>query len=99
MPIVEPENFRALDLIPFQINPHYTDYKQPGYAGETREMRIEEFLLANTKIYVTGLREGTLLRYKNENLELLGNKPCRIFKHGQPPVEFRPGENLNFLVQ
>src|SRR5690554_3866383 len=44
MPIVEPQSFRALDLIPFQINPHYTDGSIPGHGGETRPERIEEYL-------------------------------------------------------
>jgi dipeptidase E len=99
MPIVEPENLQALDLIHFQINPHYTDFNQPGHAGETREMRIEEFLLANPGMYVAGLREGTLLHCTENTIVLLGDKPCRMFRFGQTPKELQPGENLNFLIQ
>ncbi len=99
MPIVEPENFNALNLIPFQINPHYTDYKPSGHAGETREMRIEEFLLMNQQVYVTGLREGTLFRIEDHKIELLGNRSCRVFKYGSAPVEKLPGDNFDFLMQ
>ncbi|MFW5821583.1 MAG: dipeptidase PepE, partial [Bacteroidota bacterium] len=43
MPVIEPGNFKAFNLIPFQINPHYLDANPEGHAGETREARIEEF--------------------------------------------------------
>jgi dipeptidase E len=99
MPIVEPENFNALNLIPFQINPHYTDFKQPGHAGETREMRIEEFLLANQNMLVAGLREGTLFNIEKQRIKLLGYRPCRIFKYGRTALEMNPGDNFDFLMQ
>lgn len=99
MPIVEPENFNALHLIPFQINPHYTDLIAKEHAGETREMRIEEFLLVNKNQYVAGLREGTLFKIEDENISLLGEKKCRIFRYGQNPVEMQPGEDFQYLMQ
>lgn len=99
MPIVEPANFYALNLISFQINPHYTDFKQEDHAGETREMRILEFLLANQDVYVTGLREHTLLQIEEGKIELKGTHSCRIFKKGMPPIEIQPGEDLDILLQ
>ena len=99
MPIVEPAGFKALNLFPFQINPHYTDKNPEGHAGETREMRIEEFIEVNPDVYVVGLREGTLLKVENENLHLLGDKPARIFKKQQSPVELTSSENFRFLLK
>ena len=99
MPIVQPKDFRGLNLIPFQINPHFTDFRQEGHAGETREMRINEFLLANPEVVVAGLREGTLLAVEDQKIELKGKKSCRIFKSGQDAYEVQPGENLSFLLQ
>lgn len=99
MPVIEPKSFSALNLIPFQINPHYTDYIDKKHAGETREMRIEEFLIINREIYVAGLREGTLLHIEDDSINLLGDKPCRIFRYGKDPVEVRAGDNLSFLMQ
>lgn len=98
MPIVEPDSFEALGLIPFQINPHYVDAKLEGHAGETREMRLEEFLIANPDMYVAGLREGTMLFVKENTIILQGNKPCRIFKHGVEVKELNASDDFGFLL-
>jgi dipeptidase E len=97
MPIVEPANFQALNMVPFQINPHYLDANPEGHAGETREMRIEEFIEANPGIFVVGLREGTMFLMENQTLQLLGPRPARIFRKDQPPREVAPGEDFAFL--
>ena len=97
MPIVEPESFRAIGAIPFQINPHYLDANPEGHAGATREQRILEYIEANPKRWVVGLREGCILRYENEKLELIGQRPMRIFKKGIAPYEVQAGDNLSFL--
>lgn len=99
MPIVEPKSFKACNLIPFQINPHFTDVENPNHAGETREARIEEFIELNQEIYVAGLREGTMFVVEDKKIELRGNKPCRIFRYGKPPIDISPGEDFSFLIQ
>ncbi len=99
MPVVEPDSFSALGLIPFQINPHFSDFVQPGHAGETREMRINEFLIANPDIYVAGLREGSLFQFEDGVLRLKGPHSCKIFRLGQDPVEISPADNISFLMQ
>ena len=35
MPIVQPESFKAIGAVKFQINPHYLDANPEGHAGET----------------------------------------------------------------
>src|SRR3989339_468478 len=87
MPIVEPESFKALNLVPFQINPHYIDANPDGHAGETREQRIAEFLVANPTVTVIGLREGTMLLVENKKMSLVGNRSARIFKKVIAPYE------------
>ncbi len=98
MPIFEPKSFRAAGLVPFQINPHYTDFVQEGHGGESREQRIEEYIAANPSVYVAGLREGSLLRIDDNKMQLSGSAPMRLFKYGRPPREFRPGDDVSFLL-
>ena len=98
MPIVEPESFRAVGAVKFQINPHYLDANPEGHAGETREQRLLEYIEANPRRWVAGLREGCMLRYENGRLELLGSRPMRIFKKGLTPYEVQPGDDLSFLL-
>ena len=99
MPIVQPRSFEALSLVPFQINPHYTDAVIPEHAGETRAERLLEFVAANPGVPVVGLREGSILRLEGGKLELLGPKPARLFVSGRDPAEYQPGPSLQFLME
>jgi dipeptidase E len=98
MPIIEPESMSCLQLLNFQINPHYIDASIEGHGGETREQRLEEFLVINNNVYVAGLREGTLLSVNGNTIELKGRRPMRVFKFGQSPREYEPGSNIDFLL-
>jgi dipeptidase E len=44
------------------------------------------------------LREGSALRVEGDRIQLIGEKPMRIFKHGEEPLEIGPGEALGFLL-
>jgi dipeptidase E len=99
MPIVEPPSFDALGLVPFQINPHYTDYHPPGHMGETRDERLAEFVHVNPGVRVIGIREGTMLRVEGEEIKLLGGKPARYFVKGEEPRDVAPEESFSFLLQ
>ena len=99
MPIVFPPSFEALNLIPFQINPHYIHGNPPGHNGETREQRILEFLEVNQKITVVGLREGSILEINKKSIQLFGEKEIRIFKYEQNFYELQVGNDLNFLMK
>ncbi len=98
MPIVEPDSFNCMNLVPFQINPHYLDAHPEGHGGETREQRIEEFITANPGVYVAGLREATSLQYTDGNLSLIGKHPMRVFRYGTVPREVQPGSSVDFLM-
>lgn len=98
MPVVQLSSFRAFNLIPFQINPHYLDVNPDGHAGETREQRIIEFIEMNPDVYVAGLREGTMFELKNGTLRLIGPRKARIFKKGISPSELGDKDDFSFLL-
>jgi dipeptidase E len=99
MPVAEPSSFRAFNLIPFQINPHYLDTNPDGHAGETREQRIEEFIEINGDIWVAGLREGTMFLIENGNIRLIGPRNARIFKKSHLPLELGENDDFRFLLK
>jgi dipeptidase E len=95
MPIVEPPSFRALGLVPFQINPHYLDPNPDStHMGETREERILQFLEEN-ETPVVGLREGAMVRVENGSCVLKGAAGARIFRRGHNPFEIETGSNID----
>jgi len=61
MPIVEPKSFQSLSLVPFQINPHYTEKSISNHGGESRLQRLREFLAANPHQKVIALPESSYL--------------------------------------
>ena len=99
MPIVEPPSFAALNLVPFNINPHYQD-PIPGstHMGETREQRIAEFHEENPQP-VVGLREGAWLLVEGSTVRLQGSTGARLFRRGEAPAEFPIGSRLDFLLR
>ena len=98
MPIVQPASFRSLDLVPFQLNPHYLD-PDPGstHKGETRETRLREYHEMNDTP-VIGLREGGMLRIEGDLMVLKGTVGARIFVKDRPPRESDPGADLSDLL-
>ncbi|RUO60338.1 dipeptidase PepE [Pseudidiomarina insulisalsae] len=82
MPIVEPASFDALALVPFQLNPHYTDYQPPGFHGETRDQRLSEFMALAPETPVLAIREGTALRVTDDHMQLIGDVDGCVFHQG-----------------
>ncbi len=98
MPIFEPASFDTLNLIPFQINPHYLDANPEGHGGETRQQRIEEFLAVNREMKVAGLREASMLLVEGKNMKLMGSRKLRLFEYGIEPKEFDLNSDMSFLL-
>jgi dipeptidase E len=97
MPIVLPESFQTLGLIPFNLNPHFLDANtQSTHMGETRETRINEFHTISN-IPVLGLREGSWLEIYEDNIILKGDLSARLFRQNEPAVELETNTNFSFL--
>jgi len=98
MPIMYPPSFEALNLVPFNINPHYLDPDlNSRHMGETRETRIKEFHVFND-VPVIGLREGALLHVTDNHMILKGSTGARLMHTGQDASEYKSDDDLSFLL-
>lgn len=93
MPIVYPaKGFDALNLVPYQLNPHYLDPDPASkHKGETRDQRIAEYHQMNDTP-VIALREGAYLAVGSDfndtkALYIGGGPGAKIFLKGRPPYE------------
>lgn len=99
MPVVMPPSFEALNLIPFQINPHYHELRFENQGGETRRERLEEFLELNPQSRVIGLPEGMFIQRDGDNMRVGGEGTARLYLQGQPVQDLRAGEDIGFLIK
>ena len=98
MPVIQPFSFEALNLVPFQVSPHYLDPDPTStHMGETQEQRILQFLEENEEP-VVGLREGSILRVEGGEITLKGPHSARVFRSGAQPIETPAGSNLSELL-
>ncbi len=97
MPIVQPASFDALQLLPCQLNPHYTDYKPAGFHGETRDMRLAEFMHLEPGTAIIALPEGSALRREADKLTYLGQSDGYLFIGGSKTA-ILPGADLSAFL-
>ncbi|WP_286267582.1 dipeptidase PepE [Thalassotalea atypica] len=97
MPIIEPKTFKALSLVEFQLNPHYTDYNPPGHNGETREQRLNEFMVINPEMPIVAIVEGTALKRTGDKLQLIGPSQGYLFKNGNKS-DLLENADLSYLL-
>ena len=101
MPIVQPESFTALGVVPFQINPHFVGGGLlPGHRGETREERIAQFHeVADTP--VIGLPEACWLEVDRGDTAtrttVRGGAEAVMFRRGRPAQTLPAGTELRGL--
>lgn len=100
MPIVQLASLNALNLVPFQINPHYHELKFEGQGGETRKERLEEFVAFNPNRNVIGLPEGMLLERKGNSLTIKGepDRIAKLYVHSKPVRDIRANADLSHLL-
>lgn len=91
MPVIDPGGLEALNLVRFQLNPHYLNYSPPGFRGETRDQRLAEFTLCNPRVPVLGLPEGDYVRVAGKKMSLCGPKPAKWFLGARAPKTVQPG--------
>ena len=101
MPIVQPESFNGLNLIPFQINPHYLDPtpeidKMIKHGGETRQDRLNEYMAINQKMTVVGLREASASWVDGDKMTLRGGKKMFVLRDS---YEVEPGSDVSDLLK
>ena len=97
MPIIYPPSFKTLELIPFNLNPHYLDADlQSKHMGETRETRIKEFHAFNDTP-VLGLREGSWLEVNGSTILLKGDLTARLLRQNQAPEELESESDLSWI--
>jgi dipeptidase E len=99
MPVVMPPSFETLNLVPFQINPHYHEMKFQNQGGETRKERLEEFLLLNPDLKVVGLPEGMFITKLDNKMKVDGDDgTAKLYAAGKPVMDLRPGTDISFLL-
>ena len=81
MPIIMPKSFEGLNIFPYQINPHFISGKLAGHNGESREERLEEFLIANPKETIYALPEGTALLIADNEAQVIGHSEILKFEY------------------
>ncbi len=90
MPIIEPKSFAALNLVPFQLNPHYIEESPSDHHGETREQRLAEFMVLHPETSIVGLVEGSALKLssnkRKQHLQLLGTEQGYLFRAGEKQI-------------
>lgn len=99
MPIIEPPSFDALKIVPFQLNPHYSNYRTPGHNGETRAQRLLEFTKVEPLTPVIGIAEGSALWRRDNTLVLLGENPAYLFCGEQQEMLIPIGSDLSHLLK
>ena len=98
MPVVMPPSFEALNLVPFQINPHYHELKFENQGGETRKERLQEFLLLNPAAKVIGLPEGMFIRRDGDKMKVGGDGTAKLYAAGDAVADLRPDTDISFLI-
>lgn len=97
MPITYPPSFDAIQIVPFNINPHYIEMESETHKGETRDQRINEYLEMAHALPVLGLREGALLKVDKNTLTIKGVAGAVLFEKDKK-TEYKVDSDVSFLL-
>lgn len=92
--VVGLDDFGALGLVPFNINPHYLE-ADPAMAAnsETRDDRIREYHVIWSNP-VLGIEEGAAVRVEDGVATVCGHARVKLFRRGAAPVWYSAGSRL-----
>ncbi|QKF91771.1 dipeptidase PepE [Campylobacter sp. CCUG 57310] len=96
MPIIMPKLFDALNLFPHQINPHFISGKIAGHNGESREERLEEFLIVNQQSTIYALPEGVALKIAGNSATVMGNDAVLKMMYKKDTESIAVGNSFTF---
>ena len=84
MPVVWPLAQEALSLVPFNVNPHYQNWKPPGFQGEGRDDRLNEAILVK-KRDIIALSEGMAILAEGDDASSVKYTLLKSPKSERPP--------------
>ena len=96
MPIIMPKLFDGLKIFSHQINPHFISGKIAGHNGESREERLEEFLIVNPESTIYALPEGVALKISGDSAKVMGNDAVLKMRHKKDTESIAVGESFKF---
>ena len=100
MPIIWPPSDKSLNLVPYNLNPHYNEWTPPNFKGETRIDRLNECVQVKQRP-ILAYSEGVAIKVENGKHNLIApNLPDEfllrqaddrkvklwIFKDGKPEI-------------
>ncbi|QKF65530.1 dipeptidase PepE [Campylobacter corcagiensis] len=94
MPIIMPKSFESLNLFSYQINPHFISGQIKGHNGESRETRLNEFLIANPSEIVYAMPEGTAFLIDGDKAEVIGHSDILKFEYKKDVQTIKIGEKI-----
>ncbi len=94
--VVGMTQFESLDLVRFNINPHYVERSASDAAhSETRDLRIREYHQVR-KNPVVAVEESAVLRVVDTRVSVVGKGGVKVFTPGDKQRWFEAGEDLTF---
>lgn len=88
------KQFDGLNLVPFNINPHYIDpHDKTVFSGESRDDRISEYFVMNSSP-VIAMEEKTMMIIENGEIKVAGYGKVKLFKKNIGSKIFKAGEKI-----